>query len=575
MGIFAWTWIIVGLSFALYIGIALWTMAKSTADFYTAEQSVHPILNGMATGSDWLSAASFISMAGLISFMGRDGSMYLMGWTGGYVLLAMLLAPYLRKYGKFTVPQFIGDRYYSNSARVIALLCAIFVSFTYVAGQMRGVGIVFARFLEMDINSGVVVGMTLIFVYTTMGGMKGVTYTQVAQYVVLIVAYLIPAIFISIMLTGNPIPQLGYGSTISAGGAQILGDASAQGKYLLDVLDGLHKDLGFAAYTSGVRPKIDVLFITFALMVGTAGLPHIIIRFFTVPKIRDARSSAGYALICIAILYTTAPAVAAFARTNFIKTLHDVEYAQAPSWFKNWEKTKLIAWKDKNGDGKMQYAKGTIDDVKSANELTIDNDIIVLASPEIAKLPAWVVGLVAAGGLAAALSTAAGLLLVIAAAVSHDLMKSILFPSMSDQQELMMARFASGVAAIIAGLFGIYPPGFVTQVVAFAFGLAAASFFPAIIMGVFHKKTNVYGAMSGMIVGIIFTAAYIIYFRFINPSADTAANWWFGISPEGIGTLGMILNFAVMGVVSKLTPEPPQEIQELVESLRYPGKNVS
>ena len=574
MGIFVWTWIIVGASFALYIGIALWTRARSTADFYAAEQSIHPILNGMATGSDWLSAASFLSMAGMISFMGRDGSMYLMGWTGGYVLLAMLLAPYLRKYGKFTVPQFIGDRYYSNSARIIALLCAIFISFTYVAGQMRGVGIVFARFLEMDIQTGVVVGMALVFTYATMGGMKGITYTQVAQYCVLIIAYLTPAIFISFQLTGNPLPQLGFGSTITADGAQALNDASFQGRYLLDILDGLHSDLGFAAYTAGQRPKIDVFFITFSLMVGTAGLPHVIIRFFTVPRIRDARSSAGYALICITILYTTAPAVAAFARTNFIKTLHNVEYVNTPAWFMNWEKTKLVEWKDKNNDGIMQYAKGKFEDEKSANELYIDNDIIVLASPEIAKLPPWVVGLVAAGGLAAALSTAAGLLLVIAAAVSHDLMKSILFPNMTEAEELLTARFAAGVAVIIAGLFGIYPPGFVTQVVAFAFGLAAASFFPAITMGVFNKKINAYGAMTGMIVGIVFTAGYIIYFKFVDPSADTAPNWWFGISPEGIGAVGAGLNFVCAWVVSKVTPEPPMEVQDLVESLRYPGKNV-
>ncbi|CAH2030884.1 sodium:solute symporter family protein [Trichlorobacter ammonificans] len=575
MSILTWTYIIVGLSFSLYIGIAFYTKAKSTGDFYAAEQSVHPVLNGMATGADWMSAASFISMAGLISFMGRDGSMYLMGWTGGYVLLAMLLAPYLRKYGKFTVPQFIGDRYYSNSARVIALVCAIFISFTYVAGQMRGVGVVFSRFLEVDINTGVIIGMALVFLYATMGGMKGITYTQVAQYVVLIIAYMIPAIFVSLMLTGNPIPQLGFGGTISAGGAQILGDASAQGKHMLDVLNGLHKDLGFAAYTTGLRPKIDVFFITIALMVGTAGLPHVIIRFFTVPKIRDARSSAGWALLFIAILYTTAPAVAAFARTNFIKTLHNVKYEDAPTWFKNWEKTKLVAWKDKNGDGIMQYAKGNQADPKSANELKIDNDIIVLASPEIAKLPNWVVALVAAGGLAAALSTAAGLLLVISAAISHDLLKSILMPDMSEKTELLAARIAAGVAVCIAGLFGIYPPGFVAQVVAFAFGLAAASFFPAIIMGVFNKKITKEGALSGMIVGIVFTAAYIIYFKFMMPASyNVAANWWFGISPEGIGTLGMILNFVVAWVVSKFTPEPPQEVQDLVASLRYPGKEV-
>jgi cation/acetate symporter len=577
MGIFAWTWIIVGASFALYIGIALWAKATSTADFYAAEQSIHPLLNGMATGSDWLSAASFISMAGMISFMGRDGSTYLMGWTGGYVLLAMLIAPYLRKYGKFTVPQFIGDRYYSQSARVIALCCAIFISFTYVAGQMRGVGIVFARFLELDINTGVVVGMSLVFTYSTMGGMKGITYTQVAQYCVLIIAYLIPAIFISFQLTGNPIPQLGYGSTISAGGAQLLDDPSMSGRYLLEVLNDLHQDLGFAEYTAGVRPKIDVLFITFALMVGTAGMPHIIMRFFTVPRIRDARTSAGYALICIALLYTTAPAIATFARTNLIKTLHNVEYTNAPAWFKNWEKTKLVGWQDKNGDGKMQYAPGEFDAAleKSANELRLDNDIIVLASPEIAKLPHWVVGLIVAGGLAAALSTAAGLLLVIAAAVSHDLLKSFLTPNMTETQELLAARIAAGGAVIIAGLFGIHPPGFVAQVVAFAFGLAAASFFPAIVMGVFNKKINVYGAMTGMIVGIVFTAAYIVWFKFMNPATyNVAANWWFGISPEGIGTVGAALNFLCAWVVSKLTPEPPLKVQELVLSLRYPGRNV-
>jgi cation/acetate symporter len=569
MSIQFWTWIIVGFTFAIYIGIAIWAKAKSTGDFYVAEKSVHPIANGMATGADWMSAASFISMAGLIAFLGRDGSMYLMGWTGGYVLLAMLLAPYLRKYGKFTVPQFIGDRYYSQSARVISLLCAIFISFTYVAGQMRGVGVVFSRFLNVDINVGVVIGMALVFFYATMGGMKGITYTQVAQYCVLIVAYMIPAIFISFQLTGNPIPQLGYGSAITADGAQMLADPSAQGRYLLDVLDGLHKDLGFAAYTAGQRPKIDVFFITFALMVGTAGLPHVIIRFFTVPRIRDARSSAGWALFFIAILYTTAPAVAVFAKVNFIKTLNNVEYVNAPPWFKNWESTKLVGWEDKNDDGIMQYTKDP-----ATNELKIDRDIIVLANPEIAKLPNWVVGLVAAGGLAAALSTAAGLLLVISSAVSHDLMKSVVFPNMTEKEELLAARIAAGVAVCIAGLFGIYPPGFVAQVVAFAFGLAAASFFPAIIMGVFNKKTNVFGAMTGMIVGIVFTAGYIIYFRFINPAANTPQNWWFGISPEGIGTLGMLMNFVCMWVVSKFTKEPPQEIQDLVESLRYPGRSV-
>ncbi len=575
MSILTWTYIIVGLSFSLYIGIAFWAKAKTTGDFYAAEQSVHPVLNGMATGADWMSAASFISMAGLISFLGRDGSMYLMGWTGGYVLLAMLLAPYLRKYGKFTVPQFIGDRYYSSSARIIALVCAIFVSFTYVAGQMRGVGVVFSRFLEVPVNTGVIIGMALVFLYATMGGMKGITYTQVAQYCVLIVAYMIPAIFVSMQFTGNPIPQLGYGASISADGAAILGDPSAQGKYLLDVLNGLHKDLGFAAYTTGLRPKIDVFFITIALMVGTAGLPHVIIRFFTVPKIRDARSSAGWALLFIAILYTTAPAVSAFARVNFIKTLHNVKYENAPQWFKNWEKTKLVSWKDKNGDGLMQYAKGNIADPKSANELKIDNDIIVLASPEIAKLPNWVIALVAAGGLAAALSTAAGLLLVISASISHDLLKLTLMPDLSEKGELLAARIAAGFAVCIAGLFGIYPPGFVAQVVAFAFGLAAASFFPAIIMGVFNKKITKEGALTGMVVGIVFTAAYIIYFKFMMPASyNVPANWWFGVSPEGIGTVGMFLNFIIAWVVSKFTPEPPQEVQDLVASLRYPGKEV-
>ncbi|MBE0599617.1 MAG: cation acetate symporter [Desulfuromonadales bacterium] len=586
MSILAWTWIIVGITFALYIGIAIWSRASSTGDFYVAEKSVHPIANGMATGADWMSAASFISMAGLISFLGRDGSMYLMGWTGGYVLLAMLLAPYLRKYGKFTVPQFIGDRYYSNAARVTALLCAIFVSFTYVAGQMRGVGVVFSRFLNVEINTGVIIGMALVFFYATMGGMKGITYTQVAQYCVLIVAYMIPAIFISILLTGNPIPQLGYGSAVTSNGAQLLNDSSAQGRYLLDVLDGLHQDLGFAAYTAGQRPVIDVFFITFALMVGTAGLPHVIIRFFTVPKIRDARASAGWALLFIAILYTTAPAVAAFARTNFIKTVHNIAYADAPSWIKNWEQTGLIAWTDKNGDGIMQYSKGTAFqggkpnkakdnvDTSNPNEIYVDNDIMVLANPEIAKLPNWVVALVAAGGLAAALSTAAGLLLVISSAISHDLFKGVLFPRLTEKQELLWARIAAGFAVCIAGLFGIYPPGFVAQVVAFAFGLAAASFFPAIIMGVFNKKANKEGAITGMLVGIIFTAGYIIYYRFINPAANNPAGWWFGISPEGIGTVGMLLNFASMWVVGKFTPEPPVEVQELVESLRYPAERV-
>ena len=563
MSILMWTWIIVGASFALYIGIAIWSKAKTTGDFYVAAKQIHPVLNGMATGADWMSAASFISMAGLISFLGRDGSMYLMGWTGGYVLLAMLLAPYLRKYGKFTVPEFVGERYYSQTARVVAVVCAIFVSFTYVAGQMRGVGVVFSRFLEVPINTGVMIGMAIVFIYATMGGMKGITYTQVAQYCVLIVAYMIPAIFISIMLTGNPIPQFGYGSSLSENGMKIL---NMDGGYLLDKLDMLSKDLGFAQYTAGgAKSTIDVFMITFALMVGTAGLPHIIIRFFTTPTIKGARSSAGWALFFIAILYTTAPAVAAFARTNFIKSVSNVAYADAPSWFKNWEKTGLIKFTDKNGDGIMQYVKNA-----DANEIKVDQDIMVLANPEIAKLPAWVVALVAAGGLAAALSTAAGLLLVIASAFSHDLLKSNVMTSMTEKQELIAARIAAGGAVCVAGLFGIYPPGFVAQVVAFAFGLAASSFFPVIILGIFWKRATKEGAMLGMIAGIAFTAAYIIYFKFVNPTANNAKNWWWGISPEGIGTIGMVINFVVTWLVSLATPAPPEKVQKMVANLRYP-----
>ena len=590
MGILAWTWIIVGLSFALYIGIAIWSRAKTTGEFYVAAKQVHPVLNGMATGADWMSAASFISMAGLISFMGRDGSMYLMGWTGGYVLLAMLLAPYLRKYGKYTVPMFVGERYYSQSARVVAVVCAIFVSFTYVAGQMRGVGVVFSRFLEVDINTGVLIGMAIVFFYAVLGGMKGITYTQVAQYCVLIMAYMIPAIFISIMLTGNPIPQLGYGSSLSENGMAVLGTSSG---YLLDKLNQVQIDLGFSAYTAGgAKSTIDVFMITFALMVGTAGLPHIIIRFFTTPTIKGARASAGWALLFIAILYTTAPAVASFARLNMINTLNNKTYAEAPSWFKNWEKTGLIAWQDKNADGMLQYGKGvafkgapkfdkdaagkygervvTNETVAGPNELYIDNDIMVLANPEIAKLPAWVIALVAAGGLAAALSTAAGLLLVIASAFSHDLIKNVMLPNTTEKQELIYARIAAGCAVAVAGYFGIHPPGFVAQVVAFAFGLAASSFFPVIIMGIFWKRATKEAAMLGMMSGIIFTAAYIIYFKFVNPAANVPANWLWGISPEGIGTIGMVINFIVMYVVSKMTKEPPQKVQDMVAGLRYP-----
>jgi cation/acetate symporter len=567
MGILGWTWLIVGLSFTLYIGIAIWAKAKSTGDFYVAEKSVHPVLNGMATGADWMSAASFISMAGLISFMGRDGSQYLMGWTGGYTLLAVLLAPYLRKYGKYTVPQFVGDRYYSQTARVVALLCAIFISFVYVAGQMRGVGIVFSRFLNTSIEGGVIAGMVIVFFYATLGGMKGITYTQVAQYCVLIVAYMIPAIFISVMLTGNPIPQLGYGSALSANGAQLL--SAPQGTYVLDVLNQISTDIGFAQYTAGRGNNWDVFAVTFTMMVGTAGLPHIIIRFFTVPKIRDARISAGWALVFIAILYTTAPAVAAFARTNFIKTIHGTSYENAPSWFKNWEKTKLVGFTDKNGDGIMQYTR----DPKT-NEVNVDRDIMVLANPEIARLPNWVVALVAAGGLAAALSTAAGLLLVVASAVSHDLLKGVIIKDMTEKGELFWARVAAGGAVLVAGYFGIYPPGFVAQVVAFAFGLAASSFFPVIIMGVFWKRATKEAAIAGMAVGIIFTAAYIIYFKFMRPELNNAEHWFLKISPEGIGMIGMMLNFAVMGVVTMFTKAPPKEIQDLVGTLRYPKEST-
>lgn len=558
MDIQTWTFILVGLSFALYIGIAIWARAGSTSEFYVAGGGVHPVANGMATAADWMSAASFISMAGIISFIGYDGAVYLMGWTGGYVLLALCLAPYLRKFGQFTVPDFIGERYYSKTARMVAVFCAIFVSFTYVAGQMRGVGVVFSRFLEVDINMGVIIGMAIVFFYAVLGGMKGITYTQVAQFCVLIFAFLVPAIFTSIMMTGNPLPQLGMGSTVA--GSDV---------YLLDKLDGLTQELGFTAYTQGNKSMVDVFFITAALMVGTAGLPHVIIRFFTVPKVRDARISAGWALLFISLLYTTAPGVAAFARVNMIDTINGPDMQgvpgdQAPSWYKNWESTGLVGWEDKNGDGRMFYSGD------ERNEMSINRDIIVLASPELAKLPNWVVGLLAAGGLAAALSTAAGLLLVISTSISHDLLKKGFRPNMTDKQELLAARLAAIVAIIGAGYLGINPPGFVAQVVAFAFGLAAASFFPAIILGIFYKKMNKEGAIAGMVAGIVFTAAYIIYFKFINPAASTPDNWFFGISPEGIGTLGMCLNFVVSIVVNKFTAEVPNEVQDMVESIRYP-----
>ncbi|MFC5626730.1 sodium:solute symporter family protein [Algoriphagus winogradskyi] len=552
MEILTWTYILVGLSFALYIGIAIWSRAGSTQEFYVAGGGVSPLANGMATAADWMSAASFISMAGIISFAGYDGSVYLMGWTGGYVLLALLLAPYLRKFGKFTVPDFVGDRYYSKTAKVVAVICALFISFTYVAGQMRGVGIVFSRYLEVPIEWGVVIGMCIVFFYAVLGGMKGITYTQVAQYCVLIFAYMVPAIFISMQLTGNAIPQLGLGGSV------------ADGTPLLDKLDGVLTELGFAAYTSGRKSITDMFMITLALMVGTAGLPHVIVRFFTVPRVKDARLSAGYALVFIAILYTTAPAIAAFGMYNAIETTSEKNISELPEWIATWQKTDLIKVDDKNGDGKVQYVAD-----QDANELTIDRDIMVLASPEIAKLPNWVVGLVAAGAMAAALSTAAGLLLVISTSVSRDLFKTFR-PEISDKKELRIARFAAAGAVLLAGYFGVNPPGFVAQVVAFAFGLAAASFFPVIIMGIFSTRINKEGAIAGMITGLVFTIAYIVYFKFISPEMNTADNWWFGVSPEGIGSIGMILNFLVCGIISHLTPPPPQEVQDMVEEIRIP-----
>ena len=557
MSVQVMTYLFVGVTFLLYITIAIKSRASSTSDFYIAGAHVPPLANGLATAADWMSAASFISMAGIISFMGRDGSVYLMGWTGGYVLLAMLIAPYLRDFGKFTVPDFIGERYYSQTARMVALLCAIFVSFTYVAGQMRGVGVVFSRFLEVDINLGVLIGMTIVFFYAVLGGMKGITYTQVAQYCVLIFAFMVPAIFISILMTGNVIPHIGFGSELNP---------EYGGGYLLDRLDGLNQELGFTAYTESIRSKLDVFFITAALMLGTAGLPHVIIRFFTVPNVRAARKSALYALVFIAILYTTAPTIAAFARTNLINTVSNVEYNAMPEWFKTWEATNLITFEDKNNDGRIQYLADP-----EANELIVDRDIIVLANPEIAQLPNWVVALVAAGGLAAALSTAAGLLLVISSSISHDLLKSNLMPNISEKKELLSARIAIFFAVCIAGYFGMNPPGFVAEVVAFAFGLASSSFFPAIVLGIFYKRMNKEGAISGMLVGIIFTASYIIYYTFINPAADNAEGWWFGISPEGIGTLGTLLNFFTAFIVCYFTAEPPQEVQSMVEDIRVPG----
>ena len=562
MNVQAWTFSLVGLTFALYIGVAIWSRARSTKDFYVAGTGVSPLANGMATAADWMSAASFLSMAGLISFQGYDGSVYLMGWTGGYVLLALLLAPYLRKYGAFTVPDFVGDRYYSQVARFVAVICALFVSFTYVAGQMRGVGIVFARFLEVDVGIGVLIGMGIVFFYAVLGGMKGITYTQVAQYCVLIFAYLVPAIFLSMLITGNVVPQFGLGGTDLSSGIP-----------LLERLDGLHTDLGFAAYTDGTKSTIDVFFITAALMVGTAGLPHVIIRFYTVPRVRDARISAGWALLFIAVLYTTAPAVAAFARTNLIATVSERPYAEVPEWFTTWEGVGLIDFDDLNGDGTIQYVgPGAVDSGGEPirNELRIDNDIMVLANPEIAGLPAWVIGLVAAGGLAAALSTAAGLLLVVSSAVSHDLLKRGVMPSISERGELIAARVSAGLAVVVAGWLGINSFAFVAEVVAFAFGLAASSFFPVILLGIFSRRMNREGAVAGMVTGITFTASYIVYFSFINPAADTAEHWWWGISPEGIGTVGMMLNFAVAWGVSRITPPPPEPVQIMLDKIRVP-----
>ena len=548
------TWLFVGITFTLYIGIAIWSRAGSTKEFYVAGGGVSPLANGLATAADWMSAASFISMAGLISFSGYDGSVYLMGWTGGYVLLALLLAPYLRKFGKFTVPDFIGDRYYSNVARTVAVFCALLVSFTYVAGQMRGVGLVFSRFLEVDINTGVIIGMIIVLFYAVLGGMKGITYTQVAQYCVLIFAFMVPAIFISIQMTGNPIPQLGFGGL------------DENGVYLLDKLDKLHRELGFAAYTSGSKSTLDVFFITAALMVGTAGLPHVIVRFFTVKKVSDARKSAGWALLFIMILYTTAPAIAVFARTNMIETVNNQDYKNMPDWFTTWEETGLLSFNDKNNDGKIQYVEDA-----SVNELTIDKDIMVLANPEIAQLPNWVIALVAAGALAAALSTAAGLLLVISASVSHDLIKKMIQPNISEKGELMAARLSAFVAVCVAGYFGINPPDFVAATVALAFGLAAASFFPAIILGIFTKKMNKEGAIAGMIAGILTMLFYMLKFKFDWFGGGQKEDWWFGISPEGFGTVAMIINFLIAIVVSKFTPDPPDEVQEIVANIRIPS----
>ena len=548
-----WIWIAIGLSFSLYIAIAIWSRAGSTSEFYVAGGGVHPIANGMATAADWMSAASFISMAGIISFGGYDGSVYLMGWTGGYVLLALLLAPYLRKFGKFTVPDFIGDRYYSNTARSVAVFCTLIISFTYIAGQMRGVGVVFSRYLEVDIVTGVLIGMGIVLFYAVLGGMKGITYTQVAQYCVLIFAFMVPAIYISFLVTGNVIPQLGFGSS------------GADGVYLLEKLDGLHIELGFHEYTSGSKSMLDVFCITMALMVGTAGLPHVIVRFFTVKKVNDARKSAGWALLFIAILYTTAPAIAVFSRTNLIETVSNQPYEDMPEWFDKWETTGLLGFTDKNEDGLIQYTADI-----TANELTVDADIMVLANPEIAQLPNWVIALLAAGALAAALSTAAGLLLVISSAVSHDFLKKIVMPNISEKEELIAARIAATGAVCLAGYFGINPPGFVAATVALAFGLAASSFFPAILLGIFSKRINKEGAICGMLVGVALMLFYMLKFKFGWFGGGTKADWWFGISPEGFGSIAMIANFVVTLIISRRTPAPGKDIQELVANIRNP-----
>ncbi len=575
------TYIFVAFTFSVYIGIAIWSRAGTTNEFYVAGGGVHPVLNGMATAADWMSAASFISMAGIIAFAGYDASVYLMGWTGGYVILAMLLAPYLRKFGQFTVPDFIGTRYYSSTARVVAVVCLILISFTYVAGQMRGVGIVFSQFLNIPIFWGVIVGMAIVFIYAVLGGMKGITYTQVAQFCVLMFAYLVPAIFISMLVTGIPIPQIGLGAEVLDG----------SGLSVLEKLDRTLIDLGFGAYTEGSKSTIDVFAITMALMIGTAGLPHVIVRFFTVPKVSDARKSAGYALLFIALIYTTAPAVGAFARINFIDNVHNAEYAEIPAWFKSWEDIGLIGWQDKNGDGKIQYAPGAPFQGKptfsqqrredgsrevsnrtnnNTNEVYVDRDIMVLANPEIAALPAWVIALVAAGGLAAALSTAAGLLLVISTAISHDLLKKTFAKGISDKQELFCARIAAATAIGIAGYLGIDPPGFVAQVVAFAFGLAAASLFPAILLGIFDRRMNKEGAITGMLAGLIFSFSYIVFFKFVAPEMNSAEHWLFGISPEGIGSIGAVVNFTLAFVVSRLTPDVPADVVAMVNNIRIP-----